>query len=271
MITNKSETISFISLPKKVVLLTYDKESENQYFYNCSFNIPTDIPPGPTGSYMIIFNEALFQNTHPILNNEDYLTIKYNNEVHIFYIQNDVYREDVSGLIKNLNNLLDDASMPMEFYIPDTSINGMGLRFKNTATDTYPFTLSYSVNFGYIFNNIAKELYSNSDNEIIWPLLRFSGPYTYIIRTNLIPAVPTLNELGQTYNMTLLTYNVTSQLGEFVQMASTMQCIARNISTLKIALIDDQGRYVKTTSPIYLQITIAPYLPYKENMTCYRN
>lgn len=271
MITNKSETTSFISLPKKVVLLTYQKESEDQYFYNCSFNIPTDIPPGPTGSYLIIFNEALFQNTHPILTNEDYFEITYNNSTHRFEITNDVYQIDTVGLIKNLNKLLDDASVPMEFYIPDSSINGMGLRYKSSETTTYPFTMSYSVNFGYIFNNIAKELYSDNDNEIIWPLLRFSGPYTYIIRTNLIPAVPTLNELGQTYNMTLLTYNVTTQLGEFVQMASTMQCIAKNISTLKIALIDDQGRYVKVNSPIYLQITIAPYIPFKENISYYKN
>lgn len=270
MITNKSGTTSFISLPKKVVLLTYQRESEDQYFYNCSFNIPTDIPPGPTGSYVIVFNEALFRNTHPILTSEDYLRIHYGAETHEFFIQNDVYSINTKTLVASLNNLLTEANIPMEFFIPDSTIDGMGLRFEASHT-SQPFTIEYSINFGYIFNNINKDQNSNEDNEIVWPLLRFSGPFTYIIRANTIPEVPTLNELGQTYNMALLTYNVTNNLGEYVQMASTMRCITQNISTLKIALIDDQGRYVKINSPIYLQVTIAPYMPYKENMTYYRN
>lgn len=270
MITNKSETTSFISLPKKVVLLTYHKSEEEQYFYNCTFNIPTDIPPGPTGSYVIVFNEALFQNTHPILTNEDYLKIHFGNEIHEFYIQNEIYSINTTDLVSALNILLDNASIPMEFFIPASNINGMGIRFKSTETPQ-AFMIEYSVNFGYIFNNINKSQTSDENNQIVWPLLRFSGPYTYIIRANTIPEVPTLNEEGQTYNMTLLTYNVTSRLGEIVQMASTMRCVTKNISQLKIALIDDQGRFVKINSPIYLQVTIAPYIPYKENMSYYRN
>lgn len=270
MITNKSGTTSFISLPKKVVLLTYNRESEDQYYYSCSFNIPTDIPPGPTGSYVVVFNEALFQNTHPILTNEDYLRIHYGTETHEFYIQNDVYSMDTNTFISSLNSLLTREEIPMEFYIPSSTINGAGLRFKTSQTPK-PFTIEYSINFGYIFNNINKDQSSNEDNEIIWPLLRFTGPFTYIIRANAIPEVSTLNELGQTYNMTLLTYNVTNNLGDYVQMASTMRCITHNISTLKIMLIDDQGRYVKINSPIYIQATIAPYMPYKENTSYYKN
>lgn len=271
MITNRLETTSFISLPKKVVLLTYQREEEDQYFYNCAFNIPTDIPPGPTGSYVVVFNEALFQNTHPILENGDYLRIHYGNETHEFTIQNDVYSIDVQGLVSSLNSLLSEAEIPMEFFVPTSSINGMGLRFKATGLSPQPFNIEYSINFGYIFNNINKDQSSNEDNEIVWPLVRLTGPYTYIIRANMIPEVPTLNEMGQTYNMALLTYNVTNNLGEFVQMASTMRCITKNISMLKIALIDDQGRYVRIASPIYLQVTIAPYIPYKENMSYYKN
>lgn len=271
MITNKNETTSFISLPKKVVLLTYQRESEDQWYYNCTFNIPTDIPPGPTGSYVVVFNEALFQNTHPILTSEDYITFHIGEESHQLSIQNDVYSMTTADFVSSLNSLLTTNSIPLEFYVLPSAIDGAGLRYKATVLEPKPFTIEYSVNFGYIFNNINTDQSSDENNEITWPLLRFSGPYTYIIRTNTIPEVPTLNEQGQTYNMTLLTYNVTSRLGEFVQMASTMRCITKNISTLKISLIDDQGRFVRISSPIYIQVTIAPYLPYKENMNYYKN
>lgn len=268
MITNRDQTTSFISLPKKVVLLTYDKPEEGQYYYNCNFNIPTDIPPGPQGNYMVTFNEALFQNTHPILYKGDYITFIYNNREDKIEVDQDAYNLNTSTFISKINNYLTSENIPFEFFIPADGINPLGLQ--NKAGNNYDFEIEYSINFGYIFNNINIKQKS-INKQIIWRLVRFNGPYNYIIKTNLIPQVPTLNELGQTYNMTLLTYNVSSKLGEYIQMASTMQCVTSNITKLKIELINDQGNPVKITTPIYIQVTIEPYLPYKENTSYYRN
>lgn len=270
MITNKSYTTSFISLPKKVVLLTYDKESDGQYYYNCNFNIPTDIPPGPQGNYMVTFNEALFQNTHPILYKGDWLNFKFNNTIENYEITEDVFIKNNNEFVTYMNTVVLTSS-PNNIQFKnlvgtddaDRGVNALQLIANND------FTVSYSINFGYIFNNINKEL-TSTNKEIVFTNTRFIGPFTYIIRTNLIPQVPTLNELGQTYNMTLLTYNVTSKLGDYVQMASTMQCITSNITSLKIELINDQGDPVKITTPMYIQVTIEPYLPYKENETYYK-
>lgn len=268
MITNKDYTTSFISLPKKVVLLTYDKQEEGQYYYNCSFNIPTDIPPGPQGSYMVTFNEALFQNSHPVLYKDDYITFIYSGREDKVLLNEDVYNLNAATFISKMNTFLETENIPFEFFAPADGINPIGLH--NKGVGDVDFEIEYSVSFGYIFNNINISQ-SSTNGEIIWRLVRFNGPFNYIIKTNLIPVVPTLNELGQTYNMTLLTYNVTSRLGEYVQMASTMQCVTKNITKLKIELVNDQGDPVKITTPIYIQVTVEPYLPYKENTSYYKN
>lgn len=260
--------------------MTYDKESDGQYYYNCHFNIPTDIPPGPQGTYMVTFNEALFQNTHPILYKGDWIEFQFPNDTNGYTmrvdIEEDVYLKNNAQFVTLLNTYLSDDETPNSKSILFTNLlDTSDETDKNRGINpllvsaTEDFIMSYSINFGYIFNNINKEL-NSVNKQILFTNTRYVGPFTYIIKTNLIPQVPTLNEFGQTYNMTLLTYNVTSKLGDYVQMASTMQCVTSNITNLKIELVNDQGDPVKITTPIYIQVTIEPYLPYKENETYYK-
>lgn len=263
------ETTSFISLPKKVILLTYNKPEEGQYYYDCSFNIPTDIPPGPSGLYWVTINEALFINSHPVLEKGDELMIAVGSTDYILKISEDIYSITSNDMITYLNALLAELACPLEFTIPIQTINGFQLGFK-AEEEKKPFSISYSVNFGYIFNNINNSQVSFDGEPLVWPSIRFSGPFNYIINSNLIPEVPTLNELGQTFNMSLLTYNVCSRLGEIVQMAGTMRCMTSNITKIRFKLINDQGDLVKINSPIYFQLTIEPYMPPRTNTDYYK-
>lgn len=259
---------SFISLPQKVVLLTYSKESEGQYFNDCSFSIATDIPPGPTGQYEVIFNEMLFQHSHPILTPDDYIDINITDVggYRISGVPKKFFKLDQTEFINIFNTLLTTANCPLQFTALHGSVNGVVLGYPaNTATSSmHEFTIQTSINIGYILNNINKTIYSSEAlgyHYIEFPLLRFAGPFVYMVNTNLTPLVPTLNEAGKKFNMTLMTYNTTNGSGDLVQMASTMQCITSNITSLRIKLIDDQGRDVKLTSPIYIQMTVQPYIP----------
>lgn len=260
-------TTSYISLPKKIVLLTYESESEGQHFYDCSFKIPIDIPPGPSGLYYVVINEALFNASYPILENGDMLLIQTNKAQYAINVNNNIYRLDPSELISLLNSGLGET--PFEFVFPSgTNINGFQLQFKD-VDDKVPFTVSYTANFGYVFNDLRESIASNGD-PIFWPLIRLVGPYTFILNTNLIPEVPTINEMGQTFNMSLLTYNTLPELGAIAQMAGTMRCITSNITNIRFQLVNDQDRLIKLKSPIYLQLTIGPYMPPETNSEYYQ-
>lgn len=263
------ETTSFISLPKKVVLLTYNRPDLGQYFYDCSFNIPTDIPPGPSGLYWVTINEALFMSSHPILEMGDELMIAVGSTDYTIKILGRIFSATVNDLITELNRYLTELGCPLEFSVPAQTINGFQLGFKSES-EKKPFSISYSINFGYIFNNINNTQVSFDGSPLSWPNVRLTGPFNYILNSNMIPEVPTLNELGQTFNMSLLTYNVCSRLGEIVQMAGTMRCMTSNITKIRFQLINDQGDLVKITSPIYLQLTIEPYMPPRTNSEYYK-
>lgn len=292
-------TTSYISLPKKVVLNTYESDEENQHFYDCSFKIPMDIPAGPTGLYSVTINEALFYATFPILTVGDYITFTWreNSEAkkYTVTIDKDYYSLDYLGFIQLLNFSMRSEECPFEFKndFAASQIQGfyLGYFFGDLTTPSFTppntqFKIEYSVNFGYIFNNLSKSVTSSpikkqiSDLDstteittysIYWPTWRFSGPFCFILNSNMIPEVPTVNEAGQSFNMSLLTYNTLPSTRSIVQMAGTMRCISSNITNLRFQLINDQGELVKNKSPIYLQVSVEPYIPVGSNTQYYQN
>lgn len=56
---------------RKVPLLTY--ESGNNKFYDCSFTLRPTFKANSKGQYKITVNEALFNNTEPFINKDDYI------------------------------------------------------------------------------------------------------------------------------------------------------------------------------------------------------
>lgn len=56
---------------RKVLLLTH--ESGNNKYYDCSFTLRPTFRPNSRGQYKITVNEALFNNTEPFINKDDYI------------------------------------------------------------------------------------------------------------------------------------------------------------------------------------------------------
>lgn len=281
---------NFISLPKKIVLETYEKPSEGQFFHKCTFHIPTDIPAGRGGTYQVVINEALFRNTHPILEYGDYFKVSFPENPEITDINIEVdknyYFNNSVDFVAVMNQLLATSAIQFKVLGSNETPTGNGVMISSAN----PFELEYSVNFGYIFNNINKIIpsvnknavanyapeqiesveQSTDSNVVVFPFLSFKGPFNYYIKTNLIPQVPTYNEIGQTFNMNLATYNTTYGLGEFVQMGSTMINITKNITCITFELLNDMLEPVRIKSPIHFQLTITPYLDSSNNMTYYK-
>ena len=65
---------------RKVPLLTY--ESGNNKFYDCSFTLRPTFKANSKGQYKITVNEALFNNTEPFINKDDYID---------FIVETDLY------------------------------------------------------------------------------------------------------------------------------------------------------------------------------------
>ena len=63
---------------RKVPLLTY--ESGNNKFYDCSFTLRPTFKANSKGQYKITVNEALFNNTEPFINKDDYIDFIVEND-----------------------------------------------------------------------------------------------------------------------------------------------------------------------------------------------
>lgn len=63
---------------RKVPLLTY--ESGNNKFYDCSFTLRPTFKANSKGQYKITVNEALFNNTEPFINKDDYIDFIVDND-----------------------------------------------------------------------------------------------------------------------------------------------------------------------------------------------
>ena len=79
---------------RKVPLLTY--ESGNNKFYDCSFTLRPTFKGNSKGQYKITVNEALFNNTEPFVNKDDYIDFIVENDLnetftYRIYLKKDYY------------------------------------------------------------------------------------------------------------------------------------------------------------------------------------
>ena len=79
---------------RKVPLLTY--ESGNNKFYDCSFTLRPTFKANSKGQYKITVNEALFNNTEPFVNKDDYIDFIVETDIgrvftYRIYVKKDYY------------------------------------------------------------------------------------------------------------------------------------------------------------------------------------
>ena len=68
---------------RKVPLLTY--ESGNNKYYDCSFTLRPTFKANSKGQYKITVNEALFNNTEPLINKDDYIDFIIETDSNVSY------------------------------------------------------------------------------------------------------------------------------------------------------------------------------------------
>ncbi len=282
----------------KYLLTTYDKPSEGQYYYNCSFNIIPFFPPNPKNKlYKVTINEALFRNDEPTLISGDYM------EFTITYANGDttVYRMSlISNFYTQTNGTIDYTAIKTLLTSTDTSIwnftttdsgtdntitafaitipetitadavptTGYNITASYTTADANTstisdVTLSYSSNFAYLFDNmnmtIDRSTSSATSSSFQFWTMRLGGPYIYQIQT--IPCqamVTTCNAINQRFNVGAMTYNLNSSKGGLCHCISSMELQASDLSSFRIHLINDQGESVQIRNTIYIQITVTP-------------
>lgn len=277
----------------KFILMTYDDGKSNK-FYDSTFRIRPPFRPNSNGQYKITINECLFNNNEEtLIKNNDYIqfSIKIDDEIIIekFVINKDIFtnnnRDDIKIINSlqyiptNINNFLNKTinnNIISQIKIFDENDNEYG-DYNSTLKSEVKMKISinssinilniesismiYSTNYGYLLNNLrATELtgIKNNDNfEFDFYNLRLGGPYLYLLKTPLLSIVPTYNENNQGYNVMACVYNTLGYHNQIIQMCSSMEVVANDLSNLRIELVNDQFEKINLKSPIYIQITIS--------------
>ena len=123
---------------RKVPLLTY--ESGNNKFYDCSFTLRPTFKANSKGQYKITVNEALFNNTEPFINKDDYIDFIVENDLKEIFtyrirLKKDyyLYRQggaEWSAVIKLLNGNNPDYEEIIRTKKDDTNANLTDDNFK---------------------------------------------------------------------------------------------------------------------------------------------
>ena len=184
---------------------------------------------------------------------------------------------DITGNHYNGNDIIEnihyiDAEGGLDTTVAYTTQKcGIGVEFTDAfanAVKIYKVELSYTDNFGYVFNNMNLVLNGsavthriNGGDKIMYDFtfynLRLMGPYLYVIDTPLHSTVNTYNANNQGYNIVALSYNTSDAHNSLIQMCSSMECTTNDLSNFRIRLLNDQYVTVKIFEPIYLQITVS--------------
>ena len=173
---------------------------------------------------------------------------------------------NANPIIKSLHYI--DASDGLDTTIAYTT-QKCGIAVEFTAAflmlaNIYRVELSYTDNFGYVFNNMnltlagEKKSHGTVDSyDFMFYNLRLMGPYLYVLDTPLHATVNTYNANNQGYNIVALSYNTSDSHNSLIQMCSSMETTTNDLSNFRIRLLNDQYSPVRIFEPVYLQITVS--------------
>ena len=146
------------------------------------------------------------------------------------------------------------SSWGMDWYIGlDLNVTG-GRKYSKVS-------MSFSNNFCYLFNNLVKEkiadLSTSSYAYFDFFGVRISGPYIYLVDTSPLQSeLRTINANNEIYNITALSYNSSFVHNSIIQGSSSMRMKTKDLTNLRIRLMNYQFDLVKIREPLYIQLTI---------------
>lgn len=266
----------------KFILTTYEDGKTNK-FHDSTFRLRPPFKPNANGQYKVTINECLFNNNEPTLRkNVDYFefittyndnskfTDRYTINKDIF-TQSDRDQKKILDIMKGITyvdhtvskvsaiNLYDGDGEEItgEYTTPTVEMRLTIADFANVKS----VVMRYTTNFGYLLNNLrSSDFEGTKENGAVsftFQNLRLGGAYLYVLKTPLQSTVPTYNAINQGYNVVACVYNTSGYHNQVVQMCSSMEIVANEISNLRIELVNDQYEPVPIRCPMYIQITVS--------------
>lgn len=177
------------------------------------------------------------------------------------------------------------------FYIKKNILSGLGLRIGINELDQQ-FTIGTTIfnlelrntkifkietcssNFRHIFpplqtttslssqKNLIIDDTTNFEaiNSIEIPRCNFAGPQMFLLNSSAQTVCPISNEYAKQFNTCALSYNTNEETNSLIQMTSNVELTMKNTNDFKVWLTDNYGQSVKLKSPMYVQVTVQPFI-----------
>lgn len=287
-------------------ILTTFNDGKTNKFHDSTFRLRPPFKPNANGQYKVTINECLFENNEPTLAKDvDWFKITVHktdgtSTVDTFTIIKDIFTNSIDDDKKIIQVFTSSATGPYttmvrhestsdpkavystdlfntdteDAYTPATSTLGISMTLRVRLAeaillaDVKNIELTYSTNFGYLFNDLrvspitAEPYDASTTHNHVGAKFNFinpnrGGPILYILKTPLKATAPTYNAVNQGYNIVACAYNQADFHNSLTQLPSSMEVVCNDLSNLRIELVNDQYEHVKIRSPMYLHITVS--------------
>lgn len=119
--------------------------------------------------------------------------------------------------------------------------------------------LSSTKNTFFNFDNDARDVMENC-NSIYIPRCNFAGPQLILFNSSAQTTCPISNEYAKQFNTCALSYNTNEDTNSLIQMTSNVELTMKNTNEFRVWLTDNYGEPIKIQSPIYVQVTVQPFV-----------
>lgn len=110
------------------------------------------------------------------------------------------------------------------------------------------------------YNPISGSNIVSTVNSIYIPRCNFAGPQLILLNSSAQTTCPISNEYARQFNTCALSYNTNEDTNSLVQMTSNVELTMKNTNEFRVWLTDNYGEPIKIQSPIYVQVTVQPFI-----------
>lgn len=221
---------------------------------------------------------------------------EYIENLHINYLNIDLLVEILNEMLEYNDEIIwQNDSKTYKLYLRDIlhvskqKLAGVGLYFYMEDCVLYPTTYfkagsvsfnisNCSTNFRHIFPPLQtttalsskKNTFFNLSHEvddiikqcesIYIPRCNFAGPQLILFNSSAQTTCPISNEYAKQFNTCALSYNTNEDTNSLIQMTSNVELTMKNTNEFRVWLTDNYGEPIKIQSPIYVQVTVQPFV-----------
>lgn len=182
----------------------------------------------------------------------------------------------VTDFLTITKNSLSGLGLRFILKSPDIIIDQAGIRYGIEIPTLNIFKIeSCSSNFRHIFPPLQTTTSLSSQQKLALideqgdfinfnsiEILRcnFAGPQMFLLNSSAQTVCPISNEYAKQFNTCALSYNTNEETNSLIQMTSNVELTMKNTNDFKVWLTDNYGQSVKLKSPMYVQVTVQPFI-----------